>query len=67
MAKLIRTQYHDDVLVEETELTDEQLKLYKEDEDEFWEKYGGYLDWDHIDQWQSFDSEDFELIEDEEE
>ena len=65
MAKLLRTQYHDDVLVEETELTEEQLKLYKENEDEFWEKYGDDLDWDYVDQ--SFDSDDFELIEDEEE
>lgn len=67
MAKLLKTQYHDDVLVEEAELTEEQLKLYKENEDEFWEKYGGYLDWDYVNEWQKYDSEEYELIEDEEE
>lgn len=67
MAKLLKTQYHDDVLVEEAELTEEQLKLYKENEDEFWEKYGGYLDWDYVNDWQKYDSEEYELIEDEEE
>jgi hypothetical protein len=67
MARLRQTQYHNDVLVEEAELTEEQLKLYKENEDEFWEKYGDDLDWDHVNAYQKFDSEDFELIEDEEE
>jgi len=67
MAKLQKIQYHDDVLVEEAELTEEQLKLYKENEDEFWEKYGDDLDWDYVNEWQKYDSEEYELIEDEEE
>lgn len=67
MAKLLKTQYHDDVLVEEAELTEEQLKLYKENEDEFWEKYMYDLDWDYVNEWQKYDSEEYELIEDEEE
>lgn len=67
MAKLQKIQYHDDVLVEEAELTEEQLKLYKENEDEFWEKYTYDLDWDYVNEWQKYDSEEYELIEDEEE
>jgi hypothetical protein len=67
MAKLRQIKYHDDVLVEEAELTTEQLKLYKENEDEFWEKYGYDLDWDYVNDWQVYDREEYELIEDEEE
>jgi len=67
MAKLQKIQYHDDVLVEEAELTEEQLKLYKENEDEFWEKYRYDLDWDYVNEWQKYDSEEYELIEDDEE
>ena len=67
MAKIRQIQYHDDVLVEEAEVTEEQLKLYKENEDEFWEKYGDDLDWDYVNEWQKYDSTDYELIEDEEE
>jgi len=67
MAKLRQITHHDDVLVEEAELTEEQLKLYKENEKEFLEKYGYDLDWDYVNEWQSYDSTEFELIEDEEE
>ena len=67
MARLRQIQYHDNVLVEEAELTEEQLKLYKENEDEFWEKYGDDLDWDYVNDKIIYDSTEYELIEGEEE
>ena len=67
MARLRQIQYHDNVLVEEAELTEEQLKLYKENEEEFWEKYGDDLDWDYVNDKIIYDSTEYELIEGEEE
>jgi len=67
MARLRQIQYHDNVLVEDAELTEEQLKLYKENEDEFWEKYGDDLDWDYVNDKIIYDSTEYELIEGEEE
>jgi len=67
MAKLRKITYHDDVLVEDAELTEEQLKLYKENEAEFFEKYRYDLDWDYVNDKIIYDSTDYELIEDEEE
>lgn len=67
MAKLRKVTYHDDVLVEDAELTEEQLKLYKENEAEFFEKYEYDLDWDYVNDKIIYDSTDYELIEDEEE
>lgn len=67
MAKLRKVTYHDDVLVEDAELTEEQLKLYKENEKEFLEKYEYDLDWDYVNDKIIYDSTDYELIEDEEE
>lgn len=67
MAKLRKVTYHDDVLVEDAELTEEQLKLYKENEAEFFERYEDDLDWDYVNDKIIYDSTDYELIEDEEE
>ena len=67
MTRLRQIQYHDNVLVEEAELTEEQLKLYKENEEEFWEKYGDDLDWDYVNDKIIYDSTEYELIEDGEE
>jgi len=39
MAKLTKAEYSNDVNYYELELSDEQLKLYKEDEDSFWEHF----------------------------
>ena len=41
MAKIIRTET--DYRFYSAELTEEQLKLYKEDEDKFWDEF---WDWD---------------------
>jgi hypothetical protein len=46
MATLRKYEYINDLNVYEVELTDEQLKLYNEDEDQFWELYGSDLDWE---------------------
>lgn len=50
MARLIKTEYVNDMFVYEYELSDEQLELYKEDEDAFWEEYGDDVEdsWDLI-------------------
>lgn len=65
MAKLQQITYHRDICVEEAELTEEQVKLFKENEEEFFKKYD--LDWDYVDEWQKYDYSEYELIEDEEE
>lgn len=46
MATLRKYETVTDVIVYEVELTDEQLALYNEDEDLFWEKFDSDLDWD---------------------
>jgi hypothetical protein len=67
MAKLRQITYHDDVLVEEAELTEEQVKLFKENEDEFVKNHVYALDWDYVNEWRKYDDTEYELIEDEEE
>ena len=46
MAILRKYETATDVNVYEVELTDEQLAVYNEDEDLFWEKFDSDLDWE---------------------
>lgn len=48
MAILRKYETATDINVYEVELTDEQLEIYKEDEDLFWEKFDGALHWSFI-------------------
>ena len=45
MVTLIKTIRKNIIIHEEVELTQEQANLYSENEIEFFEKYGGSLDW----------------------
>ena len=49
------------LLVYECELTDEQAKLFEEDEDKFFEKYGDELDFDYSYEDENRNSEEYEL------
>jgi len=46
MATLRKYETVTDINVYEVELTDEQLAMYQEDEDLFWEKFDNDLDWE---------------------
>jgi hypothetical protein len=46
MATLRKYETVTDINVYEVELTEEQLKIYQEDEDRFWDEVGDELDWD---------------------
>ena len=46
MAILRKYETVTDINVYEVELTDEQLAMYQEDEDLFWEKFDSDLDWE---------------------
>ena len=46
MAILRKYETVTDVNVYEVKLTDEQLAMYQEDEDLFWEKFDSDLDWE---------------------
>jgi hypothetical protein len=46
MATLRKYETVTDMHVYEVELTDEQLKIYQEDEDRFWDEIADDLDWD---------------------
>lgn len=46
MATLRKYETVTDILVYEVELTDEQLKIYQEDRDKFWDEVADDLDWD---------------------
>lgn len=46
MAKLIKTET--DYRFYEIELTDEQVALYKEDEEQFWEEFDWDVEWEFI-------------------
>lgn len=46
MATLRKYETVTDTNVYEVELTEEQLKIYQEDEDRFWDEIGDELDWD---------------------
>jgi hypothetical protein len=64
MAKLRKYETVTDINVYEVELTDEQLNVYNEDEDRFWDEIADELDWEF-----SYDNagdpdNEFELIED---
>lgn len=40
MTKLVKMEYINDINVYKCELTDEMLKLWNEDQEAFWDKYG---------------------------
>lgn len=46
MATLRKYETVTDVNVYEVDLTDEQLKIYQEDEDRFWNEIADDLDWE---------------------
>jgi hypothetical protein len=46
MAKLRKYETVTDINVYEVELTEEQLKVYQEDEDRFFDEISGELDWE---------------------
>lgn len=46
MATLRKYETVTDILVYEVELTDEQLKIYQEDRDKFWDEVEYDLDWE---------------------
>jgi len=46
MATLRKYETVTDVNVYEVDLTDEQLKIYQEDEDKFWNEIADDLDWE---------------------
>lgn len=46
MATLRKYETVTDVNVYEVNLTDEQLKIYQEDEDRFWDEIADDLDWE---------------------
>lgn len=46
MATLRKYETVTDINVYEVELTDEQLKIYQEDEDRFYDEIADELDWD---------------------
>jgi hypothetical protein len=64
MATLRKYEYINDIHVYEVDLTEEQLKLYKEDEDKFWEEVGYDLDFEFIHDKVGDADEEYELIED---
>jgi hypothetical protein len=64
MAKLRKYEYINDIRVYEVELTDEQLKLYQEDEDQFMEEFGYDLDYDFVYDKVGDPSDEYELVED---
>ena len=64
MAKLRKYETVTDINVYEVELTDEQLNVYNEDEERFWDEFSDELDWEF-----SYDNvgdpdNEFEIIED---
>jgi len=48
MATLRKYETVTDINVYEVDLTEEQLKIYQEDEDRFWDEISDNLDWDFI-------------------
>ena len=46
MATLRKYETVTDINVYEVNLTDEQLKMYQEDEEKFFDEYGDELDWE---------------------
>lgn len=46
MAKLRKYETVTDMFVYDVELTDEQLKIYQEDKDRFWNEIADDLDWE---------------------
>lgn len=48
MAILRKYEYINDINVYEVNLTEEQAKLFEEDEEKFWDEYGVDLEWDFI-------------------
>ncbi len=65
MAKLRKIETIKDVIYYEAELTDEQLALYKENEDAFWEKYAEEISekWEQTEEEAGSPSNDYELVE----
>ncbi len=64
MAKLRKYETVTDINVYEVELTDEQLNVYNEDEDRFWDEIADELDWEFAYDNVGDPDNEFELIED---
>ena len=64
MARLRKYEYINDIHVYEAELTEEQLKLYNEDQDRFWDEVGIDLEFEFIHDKVGDSNEEYELIED---
>lgn len=63
MAKLRKYEYINDIHVYEVDLTEEQLNLYNEDEDKFWDEQGLDLEWEFQFDKVGDPEEEIELIE----
>jgi hypothetical protein len=63
MAKLRKYEYINDIHVYEVDLTEDQLNLYNEDEDKFWDEHGIDLDWEFQFDKVGDPEEEIELIE----
>ena len=63
MAKLRKYEYINDIHVYEVDLTEEQLNLFNEDEDKFWDEHGIDLDWEFQFDKVGDTEEEIELIE----
>jgi hypothetical protein len=64
MARLRKYEYINDIHVYEVSLTEEQLKLYNEDQDKFWDEVGIDLEFEFIHDKVGDSNEEYELIED---
>jgi hypothetical protein len=64
MARLRKYEYINDIYVYEVSLTEEQLKLYNEDQDRFWDEVGYDLDFEFTHDKVGDPNEEYELIED---
>ena len=64
MARLRKYEYINDIHVYEADLTEEQLKLYNEDQDKFWDEVGIDLVFEFIHDKVGDSNEEYELIED---
>jgi hypothetical protein len=63
MAKLRKYETVTDINVYEVELTEEQLKVYQEDEDRFFDEISGELDWEFAYDKVGDPDDEYELIE----